>query len=192
MSADFNERLKHLVESAKTTGYVLYDQVDELVPAGSRFGSELDDILSEIAANGIEILENPRSERPQQESLYQIEFIELAEQADDDLRLEAYLREALAIPPLTREQESALAQRIRRGPESDRENASKQLIEPNLRLCVQSAMNFRGRGLGFLDLIQEGNIGLIKAAASFDPSRGFSFSTYATFWIRRAIRAVLP
>lgn len=100
---------------------------------------------------------------------------------DDPVRM--YLKEIGKVPLLTAEQEQELAQRMLEGDEE----AKSQLIEANLRLVVSIAKRYLGRGMQFLDLIQEGNLGLIKAVDKFDHSKGFKFSTYATWWIRQAI-----
>ena len=100
---------------------------------------------------------------------------------DDPVRM--YLKEIGKVPLLTAEQEQDLAQRMLEGDE----DAKSQLIEANLRLVVSIAKRYLGRGMQFLDLIQEGNLGLIKAVDKFDHSKGFKFSTYATWWIRQAI-----
>src|SRR3954447_16649335 len=95
----------------------------------------------------------------------------------------AYLREIVKVPLLTAEQEVSLAKRIERGDAA----ARRQLIEANLRLVVSIAKRYVGRGMLFLDLIQEGNLGLMRAVEKFDWRRGYKFSTYATWWIRQAI-----
>lgn len=101
--------------------------------------------------------------------------------ADDSVRL--YLREIGKIPLLTPEEELALAQRVKAGDKK----AKDQMAEANMRLVVSIAKRYSGRGLDFLDLIQEGNTGLLRAVEKFDPDKGFKFSTYATWWIRQAI-----
>ena len=188
---DKAEQLRQLVRTGKTKGYVLYDEIDELLPTGYEGGPELDDILSELARNGIEVLEEPRTERDKEfnkddESLDEIELQELSEQAGDALALQMYLREVLATPRLTREQEIELAKRISGGGQ-DAEDAEKQLIEANLRLVVATAKRYRNRGRGLLDLLQEGNIGLMKAVKKFNYTRGYKFSTYAIWWVRRRL-----
>lgn len=101
--------------------------------------------------------------------------------ADDSVRL--YLREIGKIPLLTPEEEAELAQRIVKGDKK----AKDKMVESNMRLVVSIAKRYGGRGLDFLDLIQEGNTGLLRAVEKFDPDKGFKFSTYATWWIRQAI-----
>lgn len=107
--------------------------------------------------------------------------VELQEIANDSIRM--YLCEIGKVALLTAKEEADLARRIEKGDQS----AKKQLAEANLRLVVSIAKKYIGRGLSFLDLIQEGNIGLFRAVEKFDPERGFKFSTYATWWIRQAI-----
>lgn len=101
--------------------------------------------------------------------------------ADDSVRL--YLREIGKIPLLTPEEEAKLAQRIVKGDKK----AKDKMVEANMRLVVSIAKRYGGRGLDFLDLIQEGNTGLLRAVDKFDPDKGFKFSTYATWWVRQAI-----
>ena len=101
--------------------------------------------------------------------------------ADDSVRL--YLREISKIPLLTSEEEADLAQRIVKGDKK----AKDKMVESNMRLVVSIAKRYGGRGLDFLDLIQEGNTGLLRAVEKFDPEKGFKFSTYATWWVRQAI-----
>ena len=101
--------------------------------------------------------------------------------ADDSVRL--YLREIGKIPLLTPEEEADLAQRIVKGDKK----AKDKMVESNMRLVVSIAKRYGGRGLDFLDLIQEGNTGLLRAVDKFDPDKGFKFSTYATWWVRQAI-----
>ena len=101
--------------------------------------------------------------------------------ADDSVRL--YLREIGKIPLLTSEEEAELAQRIVKGDKK----AKDKMVESNMRLVVSIAKRYGGRGLDFLDLIQEGNTGLLRAVEKFDPEKGFKFSTYATWWVRQAI-----
>jgi len=172
---DKAEPLKDLLHSGKTKGYVLYDEIDQLLPAGYEGGPELDDVLSELAMNSIEVVEEPRTKRDQ-------EFNE-----DDELNI--YLREVpeiLTTPCLTSEQEIELAKRMSAGGH-DAENAERQLIEANLRLVVSTAKRYRHLGRSALDLVQEGNIGLMKAVRNFNYTRGYRFSTYAIWWVRHAI-----
>ncbi len=107
------------------------------------------------------------------------------EVADDSVKL--YLREIGKIPLLSQEEEYELAQKIIHGTEKEQKKAKDKMAESNMRLVVSIAKRYSGRGLDFLDLIQEGNTGLLRAVEKFDPDKGFKFSTYATWWIRQAI-----
>jgi RNA polymerase primary sigma factor len=120
----------------------------------------------------------PKRKKKKKEEKYQVELKEIA---NDSIRL--YLCEIGKVDLLTAKEEVELARRIRKGDQS----AKSRLAEANLRLVVSIAKKYIGRGLSFLDLIQEGNIGLFRAVEKFDPDRGFKFSTYATWWIRQAI-----
>ena len=101
--------------------------------------------------------------------------------------VKTYLKEIGKYPLLTREEELALGEIMTGGEPREAENARNKLIESNLRLVVSVAKKYSGRGLGFLDLVQEGNTGLIKASERYDPSKGFKFSTYSTWWIKQAM-----
>ena len=107
------------------------------------------------------------------------------EVADDSVKL--YLREIGKIPLLSQEEEFELAQKVIHGNEKEKKRAKDKMTESNMRLVVSIAKRYSGRGLDFLDLIQEGNTGLLRAVEKFDPDKGFKFSTYATWWIRQAI-----
>ena len=139
---------------------------------------------------GVNLLSDDMEEEPNIEDLKEVEDLKLDEitdtsyegiSVDDPVRM--YLREIGRIPLLTFDQELDLAKRILDGDEE----AKKELAESNLRLVVSIAKKYVGRGMLFLDLIQEGNMGLIKAVEKFDYTKGFKFSTYATWWIRQAI-----
>jgi RNA polymerase primary sigma factor len=194
-SEDNAEKLKQLVRTGLSNGYVLYDEIDELLPVGSPGGTELDDILAELARNGIEVLEVPmgkHGKEPNEEDglLDENDLREIDEQAGDAAPLQMYLREVMSLPELTREQEIDLAKRIKGGGHGA-EEAEKELIEANLRLVVKTAKRHRGRGRGVLDLVQEGNASLMMAVRKFDHTRGYRFSTYAIWWVRRRIKLEL-
>ena len=141
-----------------------------------------DDILN---AKELDIDEPKSVELENEEELSDEELAITAENvdsfADDSVRL--YLREIGKIPLLTPEEEAKLAQRIVKGDKK----AKDKMVESNMRLVVSIAKRYGGRGLDFLDLIQEGNTGLLRAVEKFDPDKGFKFSTYATWWVRQAI-----
>jgi RNA polymerase primary sigma factor len=140
---------------------------------------EIEDILSEHEL----IDESEFKELEKEEISEPTEELELPEEIELDDPVKMYLKEIGKIPLLTPEEEVELAKRASEGDEE----AKRKLIEANLRLVVSVAKRYIGRGLLFLDLIQEGNLGLIKAVEKFDYRKGFKFSTYATWWIRQAI-----
>ncbi len=153
-------------------------------------------IYEELEARGIhvdvskitEILKMEEDDDPSDEDLMSVEehltdSKELSDGLDTNDPVRMYLKEIGNVPMLTPSEELQLAYRIREGDE----DAFRRMVEANLRLVVSIAKRCVGRGLPFLDLIQEGNLGLIKAVKKFDPDKGFKFSTYATWWIRQAI-----
>ena len=145
-------------------------------------GARADDGLDELALPEGEDEEEPHDE-PDADNLDEQLDLSVPDgiALDDPVRM--YLKEIGRVPLLNAQQEVELAQRIEQGDES----AAKQLAEANLRLVVSIARRYVGRGMHFLDLIQEGNLGLMKAVEKFDYRKGFKFSTYATWWIRQAI-----
>lgn len=179
------EQVKRLIRDGMAKGYVLYDEIDDLLPAGYAGGAQLEDILSELAILGIEVREEPQTKDDQQVTVDD-EFFSPPGQWIENDPIKMYLREACSVSRLSREVEIELGKRISRGGVNAKD-AMKQLIEPNLRLVVASARHYANRGLGMLDLVQEGNIGLLKAAQKFNYSRGYEFSTYAIWWVRQAI-----
>lgn len=188
---DNGEQLKQLVRKGRTKGYVLWDEIDKLLPTGYEGGPDLDDILSQLEGNGIRVREEPTAQcaeevGEEEDFLNEGDLQELSEQAADSQAIQFYLREVLAIPHLTREKEIELAERISRGGQ-DTEDVERQLIEANLWLVVATAKRYRNRGRGMLDILQEGNIGLMTAAKKFNYTRGYRFSTYAIWWVRRTI-----
>ena len=146
--------------------------------------SNNDDILN-VKDLALDFDEPERDDLENEEELSDEELAITAENvdafADDSVRL--YLREIGKIPLLTAEEEADLAQRIVKGDQK----AKNKMVEANMRLVVSIAKRYGGRGLDFLDLIQEGNTGLLRAVDKFDPAKGFKFSTYATWWVRQAI-----
>ena len=146
--------------------------------------SNNDDILN-VKDLALDFDEPERDDLENEEELSDEELAITAENvdafADDSVRL--YRREIGKIPLLTAEEEADLAQRIVKGDQK----AKNKMVEANMRLVVSIAKRYGGRGLDFLDLIQEGNTGLLRAVDKFDPAKGFKFSTYATWWVRQAI-----
>ena len=182
------DKVKEIIERAKSKGQITYGelatQLDEANP------EQIDKVFDAFEDLGVDILQEDLEE-PDIEDLEEVEDIKLEEidlnaamdgvNVDDPVRM--YLREIGRIPLLTYDQELELAQKVLEGDEE----AKQKLAESNLRLVVSIAKKYVGRGMLFLDLIQEGNMGLIKAVEKFDYTKGFKFSTYATWWIRQAI-----
>ena len=146
--------------------------------------AELDELYAALEQRGIHVTEE-EAEIPilDEAQIGRLEHELSAEGVALDDPVKTYLKEIGRVPLLSAEEELALAQAAQKGDE----NARRRLSEANLRLVVSVAKRYAGRGLQFLDLIQEGNLGLMKAAEKFEPERGFKFSTYATWWIRQAI-----
>jgi RNA polymerase primary sigma factor len=138
-------------------------------------------LLDPFKEMGIEILIGPEAQEPEEDETEEEALVEGTPELADSVR--AYLKEIGTVPLLTKAQEVTLAIRILEGDEQ----ARAQMIEANLRLVVSIAKHYMGRNMSFLDLIQEGNLGLMRAVEKFDHTKGFKFSTYATWWIRQAI-----
>jgi RNA polymerase primary sigma factor len=180
-----------LVKQAKKDGHIDQKDIFAQIPETVENTEMLDQLYTELADLNIEITTsdpNPENftdeweeEEDEEEETTTASIYLDDDIADDSVRL--YLREIGKIPLLSSEEELALAQRVVAG---DKE-AKDQMAEANMRLVVSIAKRYVGRGLDLLDLIQEGNTGLLRAVEKFDPDKGFKFSTYATWWIRQAI-----
>lgn len=184
-----DEKVNSILKKAKEKGQITYEdlakELDDVEP------DQIDQVFDAFEEIGVDLLrDDDFEEEPDVEDLKEVENLKLDEitdtsyegiNVDDPVRM--YLREIGRIPLLTYEQELDLAKRIL----EDDEEAKQKLAESNLRLVVSIAKKYVGRGMLFLDLIQEGNMGLIKAVEKFDYTKGFKFSTYATWWIRQAI-----
>jgi len=194
MQAKFEEKLKDLSDLAKKKKNVLEQQeVDELFKDLELSEEQLDRVSEFMEQSGIDILKISEEEdvpedddfNPAEEEEVDVENIDLSVpdgvSIEDPVRM--YLKEIGKVPLLSAEEEIELAKRMEEGDE----DAKKRLAEANLRLVVSIAKRYVGRGMLFLDLIQEGNLGLIKAVEKFDYRKGYKFSTYATWWIRQAI-----
>ena len=189
----FDEKLKELIALAKKKKNELdLKEVQDFVAALKLQEEQMDKVFEELEKNGVEILGIPEADDIVDEEIILTEEDEVdVENLDltlpDGYNLEdpvrMYLKEIGKVPLLTAEEEIELAKRMEEGDEE----AKKRLSEANLRLVVSIAKRYVGRGMLFLDLIQEGNLGLIKAVEKFDYSKGYKFSTYATWWIRQAI-----
>ena len=182
------EKVNNILRKAKEKGKITYgDLASELDDANPE---QIDKVFDAFEEVGVNLLSDDMEEEPDLEDLKEVEELKLDEitdtsyegiNVDDPVRM--YLREIGRIPLLTFDEELDLAKRILEGDE----DAKQKLAESNLRLVVSIAKKYVGRGMLFLDLIQEGNMGLIKAVEKFDYTKGFKFSTYATWWIRQAI-----
>lgn len=182
------EKVKKIIKKAKENGKITYGELaSELDNINQDQIEKVFDVMEEM---GVDVLKDDFEEEPDEADLKEVEDLKLDEEpidnfeginVDDPVRM--YLREIGRIPLLTYDKELELAKRIL----EDDEDAKKELAESNLRLVVSIAKKYVGRGMLFLDLIQEGNMGLIKAVEKFDYTKGFKFSTYATWWIRQSI-----
>jgi len=185
------EELHKLVEVGKEKGFLTYDEIVAGVEEVELTKEQLEDFTTYLIDHGVELVVGELNkslphEAPLAEEEKNSPKLDLTvEPSLDSLRL--YLREIGRVPLLTADQEVHLAKRIERGDMV----AKAQMIEANLRLVVSIAKGYLGRGLSFLDLIQEGSLGLIRAVEKFDYRKGFKFSTYATWWIRQAIARAL-
>jgi RNA polymerase primary sigma factor len=169
-----------LLEAAEVDGTVRRSELTELIDSQELDELEVDALQQELDRRGVEVLDDDRVEPPPPIPAQQV-----FETTTDALQL--FLREAGRHRLLTAAQEVELAKKIEGGDE----RAKQQMIQANLRLVVSIAKNYRNQGLPFLDLIQEGTLGLIRAVEKFDWRRGFKFSTYATWWIRQAVARAL-
>jgi RNA polymerase primary sigma factor len=209
--------IERLIDLGDSQGYVTYDDVMEAIPEAELNIEQLEDALAALIERGIDIsdteLDAPETKKESRKEI----VTAAATQADIDLSaidvddsISLYLKEIGRIPLLTAEQEVSLAKRMEAGRNArrrisqdghlmlderkklkwlvrDGKAAKEHLIKANSRLVVSVAKKYVGRGVPFLDLIQEGNIGLIRAVKKFDYRRGYKFSTYATWWIRQAV-----
>ncbi|MDI3318062.1 MAG: RNA polymerase sigma factor RpoD [Bacillota bacterium] len=202
--------VRELLERAKDRGHITYREVNRGLQHSGLTPSQIDDVYQALSDMGVEVVDEGEEE-PQEDLVgFEEEEPELApeetsiepaaggkvhHEALGDEELEApdgvaiddpvrmYLKEIGRVPLLTAQQEIELAKRIEAGDEE----AKRELAEANLRLVVSIAKRYVGRGMLFLDLIQEGNLGLLKAVEKYDWRKGYKFSTYATWWIRQAI-----
>ena len=176
----FEERKKELVEAGKKKGHITYEELAEKLKNLELDTDSLDDLYNTLSENHIEVI-SENEEDDEDPSTTSNELLTKDLTINDPVRM--YLKEIGQIKLLTTEEELELADKIAKGDEQ----AKATLAEANLRLVVSIAKRYVGRGMLFLDLIQEGNIGLMKAVEKFDVTKGYKFSTYATWWIRQAI-----
>ena len=182
------KKVKDIVEKAKEKGKITYGEL--ATELGDINPEQIDKVFDAFEEMGVDVLKDDFDEEPDVEELEKVEDIKVEDintmnfdgiNIDDPVRM--YLREIGKIPLLSFDEELELAKKVIDGDEE----AKQKLAESNLRLVVSIAKKYVGRGMLFLDLIQEGNMGLIKAVEKFDYTKGYKFSTYATWWIRQAI-----
>ncbi|MBQ7371038.1 MAG: sigma-70 family RNA polymerase sigma factor, partial [Blautia sp.] len=193
----FAEKLEKLVELAKGKKNVLeYQEINDYFKEDQLTVEQIEKIIDFLEKKGVDVLrtnvtddeildDEVELEKLDEEEVIDLEKIDLSVpegvSIEDPVRM--YLKEIGKVPLLSAEEELELAKKIEEGSEY----AKKRLSEANLRLVVSIAKRYVGRGMQFLDLIQEGNLGLMKAVEKFDFRKGYKFSTYATWWIRQAI-----
>ena len=183
------EDIDKIISEVKSKGKITYGELASKL--GNASADQIDEVFNAFENNGIDVLKDDLEDiEPDADDLEEVEDISIDDldvdnlegvSIDDPVRM--YLREIGKIPLLTYDQELELAKKVLEGDEA----AKQKLAESNLRLVVSIAKKYVGRGMLFLDLIQEGNMGLIKAVEKFDYTKGYKFSTYATWWIRQAI-----
>lgn len=185
---DKKTAITHLIERGKAAGKLSSQDIDQLIIELDFDVEELDKLYELIESNNIEVIDD-MNEAAIDSLTFDSDTAKQYDAGDDsksmpmDDPVKVYLKDIGKIPLLTAEEEIDLAIRIAQNDEV----AKKRLVKANLRLVVSIAKKYSGRGMQFLDLIQEGNLGLIKAVEKFDYTKGFKFSTYATWWIRQAI-----
>jgi RNA polymerase primary sigma factor len=184
------DELRTVIAESRERGYVTPEEVAAPLEDVEPSREQIIDLHQYLTENGIEIVSEEEARSNAQDAQSPREAIQVPKKVELDLTVEPsldslrlYLRSIGRVDLLTAEQEVMLAKRIERGDM----DAKQQMIEANLRLVVSIAKNYLGRGLTFLDLIQEGSLGLIRAVEKFDYRRGYKFSTYATWWIRQAV-----
>ena len=185
------ENVKILLDKGKKKGVLTYKEIMDALQEIELTPDQIDDIYEQFSTLGIDVISETDDDDDDDDTTDKDERTEEQDETDfsipegvgldDPVRM--YLKEIGRVPLLTAEEEVELAKRIEAGDEM----AKRRLAEANLRLVVSIAKRYVGRGMLFLDLIQEGNLGLIKAVEKFDYRKGFKFSTYATWWIRQAI-----
>jgi RNA polymerase primary sigma factor len=184
------DELRTVVAEARERGYVTPEELAAPLEDSDASREQVVELHQYLIENGIDVVSEEEARTAAQDSAPARDAIRVPKKVELDLTVEPsldslrlYLRSIGRVDLLTAEQEVTLAKRIERGDMI----AKQQMIEANLRLVVSIAKNYLGRGLTFLDLIQEGSLGLIRAVEKFDYRRGYKFSTYATWWIRQAV-----
>lgn len=184
-TSGYAPEVERLIAKGKEQGYVTQQEIAGVLPEAEENLEELDELYAALMEQGVEVTDQKDAliweGNVDEEEVAEVNDDYIKDIADDSVRL--YLREIGKIPLLTGEQEVALAKRIEQGDKA----AKDAMAEANMRLVVSIAKKYIGRGLDLLDLIQEGNTGLLRAVEKFDYTKGYKFSTYATWWIRQAI-----
>jgi RNA polymerase primary sigma factor len=189
-----NDELRQLIANATERGYLTFEEIASTLEEVDVTKEQVADLHSHLVENGVDVIaadgvtaykESKQAEGQSGDARRKQELDLTVEPSLDSLRL--YLRSIGSVELLTAEQEVELAKRIERGDML----AKRHMVEANLRLVVSIAKSYLGRGLSFLDLIQEGSLGLIRGVEKFDYRRGYKFSTYATWWIRQAVTRAL-
>ncbi|MCW6653321.1 RNA polymerase sigma factor RpoD [Aerococcaceae bacterium NML191292] len=192
LTQTLEEATKQLISERKKSGSITYTELSDLIAAPYQLSPDgVEELIQIVEDNGIAVVGEdggPTKQQLVREEEFELESLDAASKAaaskikvSDPVRM--YLKEIGRVPLLSADEEINLAVRIQEGDEI----AKQELAEANLRLVVSIAKRYVGRGMQFLDLIQEGNMGLMKAVEKFDHTKGFKFSTYATWWIRQAI-----
>ena len=203
--------LEFLLNLGRKQGFVTYDDVLQVMPEAENNMDQLEDTFASLFEHGIEVgaVREEEQNEPSESDVEMVEDDFDLSQIEIDDSISLYLKEIGRVPLLTAEEEVSLAKRMEKGRDArrlltlgvddwdererllwqvrDGQSAQEHLIKANSRLVVSVAKKYVGRGVPFLDLIQEGNIGLIRAVKKFDYRRGYKFSTYATWWIRQAV-----
>ena len=179
--------MSEIVTSAKKRGYITQEEILAIFPKPEESIQDLDKLYDKLLKSDIDVFEtvaeNQDSEKPIEDLEKELEALTVLTEGTVSDPVRMYLKEIGRIPLLNFDQEISLAKRVEKGDDE----AKKILVNSNLRLVVSIAKKYVGRGLTLLDLIQEGNQGLIRAVEKYDWRRGYKFSTYATWWIRQSI-----
>ena len=185
----FDERKKELIEEGKKNGFITFEALAKALQGLEMDADSLDVLYNELISEGISVVTEEDASNPEgsEEEPILLDDEDLTKDVNINDPVRMYLKEIGKIPLLSVEEEGEISKAVENGDEL----AKNKLAESNLRLVVSIAKRYVGRGLLFLDLIQEGNIGLMKAVEKFDYGKGYKFSTYATWWIRQAITRAL-
>lgn len=187
MPVKLSPLLTDIVTSAKKRGFITQDEILGIFTKPEEHIEELDSLYDKLMKGNIDVFESVTQEQDQQKPIEdlqkELEALTMLTEGSVSDPVRMYLKEIGRIPLLIFKEEIDLAKRVEKG---DNE-AKKKLINSNLRLVVSIAKKYIGRGLSLLDLIQEGNQGLIRAVEKYDWRRGYKFSTYATWWIRQSV-----